>query len=160
VYGHHSYLGTPTAINGPIFCGSKMIGCVVASVAEAELAGGFRAAQNAVPHRRTLHDLGYPQQATLLRMDNTVAIGLAEARINAKRSKTMDMRFFWLVDRIRQGQFTSAHIRGEWNLADFFTKALPKSKFHQFLAYLIVNLDNEDVDVKLKSKTITFQKEM
>ncbi len=93
-------------------------------------------------------------------MDNTVAIGLAEGRINAKSSKTMDMRFFWLVDRVRQGQFTSTHIPGEWNLANFFTKAMPKSTFHQFLAYLIVNLDNEDFDVKLKSKTITFQKEM
>ena len=48
----------------------------------------------------------------------------------------MDMRFFWLVDRIRQGQFTSAHIRGEWTLADFFTKPLGKTQFQLNVARL------------------------
>ncbi len=94
VLGLHAYLGEPTAINGPITCASKMISCVVASVAEAELAGGFQVAQSAVHFRRILHDLGYPKPPSLLRMDNTVAIGIAMDSINAKRSKSMDMRFF------------------------------------------------------------------
>jgi hypothetical protein len=66
-----------------------MINCVVASVAEAELAGGFQAAQMSVQHRRILHDLlvGYPQPPKLLRMDNIVVIGLAQAFLNAKSSK-------------------------------------------------------------------------
>jgi hypothetical protein len=160
VVGLLAYLGSPHGINGPISCNSKMISCVVASVAEAELAGGFQIAQAAVHFRRILHDLGYPQPPTLLRMDNTVAIGIATESINAKRSKSMDMRFFWIVDRIRQGQFKTLHIAGIWNLADFFTKPLPKQKFYQFLEYLVVNLDNEDPEVKLKCKTVTFLKEM
>ncbi len=41
-------------------------------------------------------DLGYPQQPTLLLIDNTVAIGSANDTMNKKRSKSMDMRFFWL----------------------------------------------------------------
>ncbi len=95
-----------------------MISCVVASVAEAELAGGFQAAQAAVQLRRILHDLGYPQPPTLLRMDNTVALGLAQGSLNAKRSKSMDMRLFWLVDRVKQKQFIVDHIPGIWNIAD------------------------------------------
>ncbi len=90
-----------------------MISCVVVSVAEAELAGGFQIAQAAVHFRRILHDLGYPQPPTLLRMDNTVAIGIATESINAKRSKSMDMRFFWIIDRIKQGQFLVKHIPGQ-----------------------------------------------
>jgi hypothetical protein len=160
VYGFICYLGSELGINGPLVCKSKMINSVVSSVAEAELAGGFNAAQAGVSLRRTLHDLGYPQPATVLRIDNTVAISLANANINAKRSKAMDMRFFWIVDRIRQGQFKTLHIAGIWNLADFFTKPLPKQKFYQFLEYLVVNLDNEDPEVKLKCKTVTFLKEM
>ncbi len=135
-----------------------MINSVVSSVAEAELAGAFNAAQ--VSLRWTLHDLGYPQTATVLRIDNTVAIQLANANINAKRSKAIGMRFFWIVDRIRQGQFKTLHIPGIWNLADFFTKPLPKQKFYQFLIYLVVNLDNEIPEVKLKCKTVAFLKEM
>jgi hypothetical protein len=99
VCGGFSYLGPSNAINGPISCGSWMSDCVCASVAEAEIAGGFQIAQAATHHRRILSDLGYPQPPTLLRMDNTVALGLASGQMNAKRSKSTDIRFFWLVDR-------------------------------------------------------------
>ncbi len=54
-----------------------MISCIVASAAEAELAAGFQQAQIAVQLRNTLTDLGYPQLPTLLLIDNTIAIGLA-----------------------------------------------------------------------------------
>jgi hypothetical protein len=38
VVGLLAYLGSPHGINGPLSCNSKMISCVVASVAEAERA--------------------------------------------------------------------------------------------------------------------------
>ncbi len=160
VMGWTNYLGPPNGINGPISCGSKMINCVVASVAEAELGGGFQAAQITLRHRRTLHDLGYPQLPSLLRMDNSVAVALATGNINAKRSKTMDMRFFWLIDRVKQGHFTVEHIPGIWNIADHFTKALPRAKFYQFLPFITVNIDSEEKLPKSKPQTITFPKEM
>jgi hypothetical protein len=137
-----------------------MIDCVCASVAEAETAGGFHAAQAATHHRRILTELGYPQPPTVLRMDNTVALGIASGTMNAKRSKSMDMRFFWIIDRVEQGQFIVSHVPGIWNIADHFTKALPKSKFDQFNKYLIVNTDNEPNKEKLKTSTVTFPKEM
>ena len=160
VCGFDSYLGSPNAINGPISCGSWMINCVCASVAEAELAGGFQAAQTATKHRAILSDLGYPQPPTMLRMDNTVAIGIAERKMNAKRSKSMDMRFFWLADRVEQQQFVISHIPGIWNIADHFTKPLPKNKFYQFLHFLVVNIDNEPKVKKPKTITVTFRKAM
>jgi hypothetical protein len=159
VVGSLAYLGSPYGINGPISCHSKMISCVVASVAEAELAGGFQIAQAAVHFRRILHDLGYPQPPTLLRMDNTVAIGIATASINAKRSKSMDMRFFWIIDRIKQGQFLVKHVSGQWNIADHFTKPLPRAKFWQFLYYLVINMDTETASIQ-KIKTITIPKRL
>jgi hypothetical protein len=72
----------------------------------------------------------------------------------------MDMRFFWLVDRVKQGQFIVDHIPGIWNIADHFTKPLPKTKFYQFCAFIIVNTDNELQQLKQKSATITFSKRM
>jgi hypothetical protein len=59
-----------------------MISCIVASAVEAELAAGFQQAQIVVRLRNTLMDLGYPQIPTLLFIDNTVAIGLANDTIN------------------------------------------------------------------------------
>jgi hypothetical protein len=64
VCGGLFYLGSRNAINGPIVCTSKMISCVVASAAEAELVAGFQQAQLAVRLRHTLHDLGYPRPTT------------------------------------------------------------------------------------------------
>ncbi len=98
VSGGLFYLGTRKAINGSIACTSKMLSCIVASAAEAESAAGFQQAQIAVRLRNTLTDLGYPQLPTLLLIDNTVPIELANDTINKKRSKSMDMRFFWLCD--------------------------------------------------------------
>jgi hypothetical protein len=48
--------------------------------------------------------------------------------MNKRRSKSMDTRFFWLRDRVQQPQFVVEHIPGQYNIADFFTKALPKAK--------------------------------
>ena len=163
VYGTYCYFGQPDRINGPIACASKMIGSVLASVAEAELCGGFKVAQDAVQYRRIANDLGYPQPPTLLRMDNTVAIGLAQGTINAKRSKAMDMRFFWIVDRVRRQQFNCYHIPGEWNIADFFTKPLPRTKFYQFYYYLAINMDTADdgsaSEIATATTTVTMQQQ-
>jgi hypothetical protein len=84
VCGGLFYLGFRHTINGPIVCTSKMISSVVASAAEAELAAEFQKAQLAVRLRHTLQDLGYPQQPTLLLIDNTVAIGLANDTMNKR----------------------------------------------------------------------------
>jgi hypothetical protein len=44
----------------------------------------------------------------------------------------MDVRFFWLGDRIKKGQFAVKRLAGRLNISDFFTKCLPTEKFQQF----------------------------
>ncbi len=100
--GRFHFLGFPDRINGPMFCTSKIISCVVASVAEAELGAAFQNAQKAAEFRSTLQELGYPQEPAMIMIDYTVAEGLAADTVNAKRSKSMDVRFFWLRDRIQK----------------------------------------------------------
>jgi hypothetical protein len=135
-----------------------MLDCVVASVAEAESGSAFMSAQKAVQHRNTLADFGYPQTTTLLRIDNTVALRLADNKLNKKRAKSMDMRYFWLADKVRQRHFRVTHIAGKFNIADHFTKTLPKQIFNAFIPYLTVNLDTEKSKPKFKTKTITMLK--
>jgi hypothetical protein len=55
----------------------------------------------------------------------------------------MDVRFFWLRDRVKKAQFAIKHLAGRWNISDFFTKSLPKEKFEQFVPYIVVTLDDE-----------------
>jgi hypothetical protein len=143
VMGGLHYLGTTETINGPFFCTSKIISCVVTSAAEAEMGAAFQNAQKAAQFRNTLVELGYPQDPTTILVDNTVAEGLANDTLNAKRSKSMDVRFFWLRDRVQKAQFWIKHLAGRWNISDFFTKSLPKEKFEQFVPYIVVTLDEE-----------------
>ena len=70
--------------------------------------------------------------------DNECAVGLASDTVRAKKSKAIDMRFDWIRDRVRQKQFIVSFLPGSLNLADFFTKSLPKGK-HQELAPLYVD---------------------
>jgi hypothetical protein len=122
VLGGLHYLGTTDQINGPFYCTSKVISCVVTSAAEAELGATFQNAQKGAQFRNTLAELGYPQPTTHILVDNTVAEGLATDTINVKRSKSMDVRFFWLRDRIQKLQFFIRHIKGRWNISDFFSQ--------------------------------------
>jgi hypothetical protein len=158
VSGGFHYLGSLEFINGPFFCTSKMISCVVTSAAEAELGAAFQNAQKGAQFRNTLVELGYPQQPTTIMVDNTVAEGLAADTINAKRSKSMDVRFFWLRDRVKRLQFFMKHLKGRWNISDFFTKPLPRDKFEQFLPFIIVEVDaNMQYE---KSNTILLQQSL
>ncbi len=110
-------------INGPIACASKMITRVLSSVAEAELCGGFKIAQDAVWYRRILHDLGYPQPPTLLRMDNTVAIGLALGTINVVHHLQSN---FHLGMGLGQTMETLIHARSSTPTSEI----RPNPKFH------------------------------
>ena len=93
--------------------------------------------QRAAVHRSTLADLGYPQPTSLILADNACAVGIGTDSVKSKRTKCMDMRFHWIRDRIRQGQFEVQWRKGAHNLADFFTKPLPVHA-HQSLMPLLV----------------------
>jgi hypothetical protein len=54
--------------------------------------------------------------------DNTTATGYSNGTIKQKRTKAMDIRFYWIKDRVKQGQFNVYWGPGYQNLADYFTK--------------------------------------
>jgi hypothetical protein len=62
--------------------------------------------------------------------DNTTAWKLANDAVKHRTSKAMDMRFFWIQDRVKQGQFYVYWRKGKTNRADFVTKNHPP-KYHR-----------------------------
>jgi hypothetical protein len=54
--------------------------------------------------------------------DNTTATGYRNGTIKQKRTKAMDVRFYWIKDRVKQGQFKIYWGPGFQSLADYFTK--------------------------------------
>jgi hypothetical protein len=95
---------------------------VVSSAAEAELAALFHNGKEACPLRIALEELGHIQPATPIHTDNSTASGIANDTVKQKRSKAIDMRFYWIRDRVRQGQFVIYWKKGSLNRADYFTK--------------------------------------
>ena len=119
--------GNPTDVppNGAIDVISTIIPTVVSSAGEAELAGHFLNGQHGMATRTTLADLGYVQLATPIITDNTTAKGIADQSVRLKRSKAIDMRYFWIQDRVKQGHYGIHWGPGASNLADYFTKSHP-----------------------------------
>ena len=69
------------------------------------------------------------------------------------------MRFHWLQDHVRQGQFRIVFVPGLQNLTDFFTKALPVSRDQSlapFIAFDDGDNDDENFQAKLKLSTLLF----
>ena len=62
--------------------------------------------------RVTLHEMGHPQPATPIQVDNLFAAGIANNEIKKKRSKEMDMIFHWIRDIINQGHYIVYWIPG------------------------------------------------
>jgi hypothetical protein len=94
----------------------------MASATEAELGAVFQNARDCVPLRIALKEMGHPQAATPIQTDNACAAGIVNETVKQRRSEAIDMRFYWIRDRIKQGQFIIHWRAGKDNLADSFTK--------------------------------------
>jgi hypothetical protein len=112
----------PPPFNGAVLVVSSILKSVMSSAAEAELGGLFYNCKEAAALRTTLADMGYPQPATPIQTDNACAAGIVNGTVKQRRSKAMDMRFYWVRDRVNKGEFLVHWRRGSDNLADYFTK--------------------------------------
>jgi Reverse transcriptase (RNA-dependent DNA polymerase) len=132
--GYH-YLGPkpldnaapPAPANGPIAILCQILSEIVSSAAEAELAALFHNCREACAIRTCLEEMGHPQPATPVVTDNSTAAGIANDTVKQRRSKAIDMRFYWVRDRVRQKQFKIHWKKGEQNHANYFSKHHPAS---------------------------------
>jgi hypothetical protein len=112
----------PPPFNGAIHVHSAIIKAVMSSATEAETGALFYNCKDGAVLRQTLEDMGHPQGPTLVQTDNACAAGIANATVKQRRSKAINMRFYWVRDRVKQGQFIIHWKRGRDNLADYFSK--------------------------------------
>jgi hypothetical protein len=127
-------------LNGGIHTEGRILRPVMAWAAEVETAALFHNGQEGAAICNILDEMGFKQLGpTPMQCDNTVATGLANDSIKPKRTKAMDMRFYWIKDRVNQAQFRIFWKPGEGNLADYFTKRHPPSHPQQMRStYLLL----------------------
>ena len=72
--------------------------------------------------RTTLKEMGHQQQATEIITDNSTSNGIMRVTIKQKRTKSMDVRFYWFRDQVEQKHLEVKCKPGHINLCDYFTK--------------------------------------
>ena len=114
--------------NGAILVECKTIDHVVTSAAEAEMSGIYHNTKTALMIRNILNALGHHQPPTPIKTDNATANAFIHNNIKQKRSKSWDMRYWWLRENIVKKIFNIFWEPEKKNLADYFTKH--HSKIH------------------------------
>ena len=76
----------------------------MSSAEETELGGQFNNAKEGVAECITLEEMNHKQGNTPVISDNNTAVGIANKTIKHKRSKAMDMKFYWTRDKDDQEQ--------------------------------------------------------
>ena len=94
----------------------------MASAAEAELGGLYMNATEAISLRICLEELGHKQPPTPIRTDNSTAHGIINKTVKQRQSKSMDILFYWLIDRAEQGRFKIMWAPGKEKLTYYFKK--------------------------------------
>jgi len=117
-----------------------------------KLAALFYNGKEACPFRTALEELGHTQPPTPIVTDNLTAKGIANGDIRQKISKAIDMRFYWIRDRVRQGQFIIYWRKGTTNKVDYPSKHHPQSH-HRRMRPTYLHTENENYFDVLKEDT-------
>jgi hypothetical protein len=119
----------------------------MSSALEAEIGAVFINAKEGAVLRTTLQELGHPHPPTPMETENTTATGYSNGTIKQKRTKAMDMRFYWIKDRVKQGQFDVYWGPGYQNLADYFTKHHSPAR-HKRMREIYIHADEQPINWK------------
>jgi hypothetical protein len=66
--------------------------------------------------------MGHLQPKTPVHCDNATAVGIANNTIKRQRSRSMEMRFIWIGDKIAQQMYDLKWHPGQENLANYQSK--------------------------------------
>eukprot|EP00804_Cyclotella_cryptica_P027666 CCRYP_010273-RA/>CCRYP_010273-RA protein AED:0.51 eAED:0.57 QI:0/0/0/1/0/0/2/0/207 len=128
----------PFFLNGAIHVLCTILRFVAASVTEAEVGALFLNAKEAKIVRLTLEELGHPQPPTPIL---STTVGIVNNAIKRQKSRSMEMRYFWLLDGKVQQLFDFEYHPGFENLADYPSKSHPGSH-HQSVRPFYLHLPN------------------
>jgi Reverse transcriptase (RNA-dependent DNA polymerase)/Zinc knuckle len=114
------------------------------SSTEAELVAANDVMAQLLWTQHFLQEQGYSSTETRLYQDNQSAILLEKngRASSSKRTRHLDIRYFFITDRVANKELTIEYCPTEEMIADFFTKPLQGSLFRR-LRDVIMNVDSE-----------------
>ena len=122
---------------GAFYLGSKCVAwhsrkqnSVTLSTTEAEYVAATHATTQMLWMRQQLADLKVEVELPLqLGCDNQSAINLTRNPVQHSRSKHIDIRYHFIKERVEDGELKLEYVPTKEQLADIFTKPLPKEAF-------------------------------
>jgi hypothetical protein len=118
---------------GPVAWKSKLQPTIALSTSDAEFIAANFAACEIMFLRQFMKELGFEQkEPTCLYVDNAAAVYLANEPGLRPRTKHLDVKYMYLVEKTIEGAMQVVHVSGKTNLADIMTKPLGPTKFSQF----------------------------
>ncbi len=114
--------GEPICLNGAFHVSLRIMKFVVASAAEAKLSMLYHNCQTSIIFQLTLAELGHLQLKTFIHCKNTTTVGIANNLIKRQHSRSMEMLFFWVGDKIAQNMYNLSWHPGQENLAAYQSK--------------------------------------
>lgn len=116
--------------SGVFSWGSKKQATVAQSTAEAEYVAAAGAVNQAIWLSRILEDMGAKQQKPVeIYCDNKSAIAMAKNPVYHSRTKHIAIKYHFLREAEANGEIELKFCNSEEQVADIFTKALPRDKF-------------------------------
>ena len=116
--GGHIFLSEDDPIprtNGPLLSITQVMRSVYASASEAETGALYIVAQEMVPLRNMLTEMGWKQPRLFIQINNSATTGYVNKTIVMKRLKEIEMRLDWLRCQEAQGQFRFFWDKGTHN---------------------------------------------
>jgi hypothetical protein len=137
--GMVSRSGLVVAIAGACICAvSRKQELVTKSSTEAELVALSDMSNNVLWIRQILEEMGYKQGPTVVHEDNLSTIALITNNVTHRQStKHVNLRYFFIRDRIRTGELQVQHVPSAIQVADMMTKPLDPTQLRRLLAYIM-----------------------
>ena len=115
---------------GPLYAKSSKQKIVTKSSTEAELVGLSDTASQAIHTRRFLMAQGYDVGPAKIHQDNKSCIALLKrGGPGSERSRHIDIRYFWVAERVINGEIAIEHFGTEKMFANILTKPMQGSQF-------------------------------
>lgn len=106
--------------------------------------------------RLTLEEMGHPQPATPIHVDNATAVGIANNTVKKHRSRSMEMRYFYACDQVSHKYFDVRWHPGQENLADYASKH-HEARHHQEVRGIYLHLPTSPRILPRASKPSTLR---
>jgi hypothetical protein len=133
----------------PVCWSAKRQPIVALSTTEAEYISLARGSQQAMWMKNWLSEVFLPQELPFpLRGDNLGSVSLTQTTKEHGLSKHLDIRWHYIRDRVADGEIAVSTVPSKENVADIFTKALPRIAHERIVGQMGLDWRRRELDAR------------